>query len=246
MDQANHDPTDERAPSLGGAVLDDTALDQLLQRVVQLALLTVDGAHAVSITVAAEGGFRTSNSTGTGALAIDEVQYQQGDGPCLEAMRTASPVQVHVGGDDRRWPWFNERALQNGVVRVLSTPLSPAPGEAIGALNIYAAEGEAFSPDELRTAGVIGEHAAILVGNALALVDAAQLNDQLRQAVDSREVIGVAKGIFMERQSCTRDEAIDLLRRASQRENRKLRELAEDLVERVEARARQSRAGPAK
>lgn len=88
----------------------------------------------------------------------------------------------------------------------------------------------------------MGEHAAILVSNALALVDAAQLNDQLRQAVDSRELIGVAKGIFMERQSCTRDEAFDLLRRASQRENRKLRELAEELVERVETRARQSSA----
>ncbi len=175
-----------------------------------------------------------------------EVQYREGDGPCLEAMRTARPVEVSVEADERRWPWFNERALENGVVRVLSTPLSPAPGEAIGALNIYAAGSDAFSPGELRTAGVIGEHAAILVANALALVDATQLNDQLRQAVDTREVIGVAKGIFMERQSCTRDEAIDLLRLASQRENRKLRELAEELVERVESRARQSRTRPAK
>lgn len=63
MDQTNHDPTDEAALSLGGAVLDDAALDELLQQVVQLALLTVEGAHAVSITVADQGGYRTSNST---------------------------------------------------------------------------------------------------------------------------------------------------------------------------------------
>ena len=244
MDQTNHDPRDGAALSLGGAVLDDAAVDELLQQVVQLALLTVESAHAVSITVADQGGYRTSNSTVTGVLAIDEVQYHKGDGPCLEAIRTARPVQVTVGADEGRWPWFDERALDHGVVRVLSTPLTPAPGAAIGALNIYASEGEEFSRDELRKAAVLGEHAAILVGNALALVDATQLNEQLRKAVDTREVIGVAKGIFMERQSCTRDEAFDLLRRASQRENRKLRELAEELVVRVEARARQGRERP--
>ncbi len=246
MDQTNHDPTDENALCLGGAVLDDAALDELLQRVVQLALVTIEGARAVSITVADGGRYRTSNSTATGALAVDEVQYREGDGPCVEAIRTVCPVQVTVGADEGRWPWFNERAIENGIGRVLSTPLTRGPGEAIGALNIYAAEGDEFGPDELRKAGLIGEHAAVLVGNTLALVDATQLNDQLRQAVDTREVIGVAKGIFMERQSCTRDEAFDLLRRASQRENRKLRELAEELVVRVETRARQGRGRPAR
>jgi AmiR/NasT family two-component response regulator len=61
--------------------------------------------------------------------------------------------------------------------------------------------------------------------------------------VASREIIGEAKGIIMERQSCTRDEAFDILRRASQRENRKLRDLAEELVVRVETRKRESRPG---
>lgn len=88
----------------------------------------------------------------------------------------------------------------------------------------------------MRTAEIIGEHAAILVENGLALESATRLNDQLHHAVASREIIGEAKGIIMERESCTRDEAFDVLRRASQRENRKLRDVAEELVLRVEAR----------
>lgn len=124
--QENDDAENGRALSLGGALLDDTTLDGLLQRVVQLSLLTVEGTQAVSITVADEGRYRTSNSIGTGALAIDEVQYREGDGPCLEAMRRASPVQVNVGVDEARWPWFNERALENGS-RASSRRLSARP-----------------------------------------------------------------------------------------------------------------------
>ena len=76
----------------------------------------------------------------------------------------------------------------------------------------------------------------MLVGNALDLQTVSQLNAQLQQALASREIIGEAKGIIMERQSCTRDEALDILRRASQWENRKLRDRAEELVLRAEGR----------
>jgi hypothetical protein len=90
-----------------------------------------------------------------------------------------------------------------------------------------------FADADMRIAQLLGGHAAILVGYALACTE---LNDQLRQAVATREVIGTAKGILMQSQSCSRDEAFDILRRASQRQNRKLRDIAEELVERVESR----------
>lgn len=72
---------------------------------------------------------------------------------------------------------------------------------------------------------------------------ASYLNEQLRQAVASREIMGEAKGVLMARENCTRDEAFDILRRASQRENRKLRDLAEELVLRVEDRNRRGDGG---
>ncbi len=242
MEEANeNEMTLERAldPTVGGAVFDDTVLDELLQKVVLLARHTVDGAHSASITVVDQGHFRTSNSTDDEALTIDEAQYADDDGPCLRALRGASQLQVVVGNGDHDWPRVQEKAREIGVTSILSTPLVRAPGDAVGALNIYGRQDRRFPDSALRTAALIGEHAAILVGNALDLVSATELNEQLRHAVASREIIGEAKGIIMERESCTRDEAFEVLRRASQRENRKLRDLAEELVVRVEARQHQ-------
>ena len=199
----------------------------------------------MSITVADNGGYRTSNSTAEEALVLDQSQYDGNDGPCLEALRSGRQVASDWDGDGHRamgtarggrWPQVRAKAEELGVSAVLSTPLLQAPDQAIGALNIYSRDGDGFGEDERRTAELLGEHAAILLSNALALIGATNLNEQLRAALASREIIGEAKGIIMERQSCTRDEAFDILRRASQRENRKLRDLAEELVVRVEAR----------
>ncbi len=228
---------------LGGAGLDDEALDHLLQTIADLARHAVANAHSASITVSDDGRFRTSNYTAAEALAIDEAQYEGDGGPCLQALRTARQVEIEVHALHDRWPLFAERATKAGIGAVLSTPLVREPGLAIGALNVYARAPGGFGEQERRTAVLLGEHATVLVGNALALIGATRLNDQLRMAIASREIIGEAKGIIMERQVCTRDEAFDILRRASQRENRKLRDLAEELVLRVESSRREASRG---
>ena len=234
----NHDPATERVLGLGGALIDERALDQLLQQVVLLARHTVGKADAVSITLADNGGFRTSNSSAPSALAVDEAQYEADDGPCLEAVRSARQVTLAVDPGGDRWQPVRARARELGITSVLSTPLRRGPDDAIGALNIYSQADSAFGEDARRTAEIIGNHAASLVATAEAMIGVNNLNEQLRAALASREIIGEAKGIIMERQTCTRDEAFDILRRASQRENRKLRDLAEELVQRVEARRR--------
>jgi hypothetical protein len=256
VDESNDpDTTNGRVLGLVGAVLENTALEDMLQRVVLLACHTVTHADAVSITVPDGDGFRTTNAVGEEAEAIDQAQYDGNGGPCLEAFRSARQVQALVnghdgrdgrgsdgnggsggsGGNGRDWSRFEERARDFGVAAVLSTPLVQSSGEALGALNMYSRDG-GFSEDDTHTAEIIANHATLLLASVVALVGANHLNEQLRQALASREVIGEAKGIIMERQNCTRDEAFDILRRASQRENRKLRDLAEELVARVEAR----------
>lgn len=244
MDEA----TDGRRTSDGargstGALVDDNELHDLLQRLTLLARHTVRHSQSVSITVVQDGRYRTSNSTGPEPLALDEAQYREGDGPCLEAIRSRRQLAVTVEERPDRWPRFHDEARHAGVTGTLSTPLVRCPDDVVGALNIYAGEDGGFSPDDRRTADLMGEIVATLVGRSLALRSSSQLNEQLRQAVATREIIGEAKGILMVSQSCTRDEAFDILRRASQRENRKLRELAEELVLRVEARAERKVAG---
>lgn len=243
MGDTHSGPTNQHVVGLAGALLDDDALYELLQGLTVLASRAVPDAKAVSITVIEGGRYRTSNSTGPEALAIDEAQYEEGDGPCLEAMRSKRQLMSTTAETQARWRNFVEQARQEGVGSVLSTPLVGSSGESIGALNIYGGDGSDLGSAERCSAQIIGDHAAILVGRALALQSSEQLNEQLRQAVESREVIGAAKGILMQRQGCTRDEAFDILRRASQRENRKLRELAEELVLRVEYRAAKAAPG---
>lgn len=226
---------------LGGALLDEAALDGLLQLVVQLARRAIPSARAVSITVAENGGYRTSTSTGPDALAVDEAQYATGDGPCLAGMREARQRRWTMAEVGERWPAVADRARELGLAGVLSTPLVVEAGSAIGALNVYAGDRVGFDDDHAAVARLLGQLAAVLVNSALALFGATRLNDQLSQAVATREIIGEAKGILMEREGCTRDDAFDMLRRASQRENRKLRDIAEELVLRVEARRGGSR-----
>jgi GAF domain-containing protein len=113
---------------------------------------------------------------------------------------------------------LDDEALDALLQRVV--PLTVDSRGPIGALNVYAAENGGFGEDETGVASMLGGHAAILVDKGIALMSATQLNEQLRRAVASREIIGEAKGILMERQNCTRD-------------------LAEELVVRVEARKRE-------
>jgi transcriptional regulator with GAF, ATPase, and Fis domain len=221
-------------------VIDENALERLLQNVVELTREAVTTADAVSITMADNGGFRTSNYTAPEALAIDQAQYEENDGPCLEAVRSVRQVEMVVHSDREHWPLVRARAADLGMARVLSTPMRRG-SDAIGALNIYSRSDGGLGENAQRTAQIIGDHAAILVGDAQALIGANNLNEQLRAALASREIIGEAKGIIMERQTCSREEAFDILRRASQRENRKLRDLAEELVLKVEARRRSQR-----
>ena len=120
---------------------------------------------------------------------------------------------------------------------VLSAALPGAKGDVIGTLNVYLAGSARPSETDRAILSAIASQTAAAVELAFALNSTEQLNENLRIAVAHREVIGEAKGILMAQQNCTRAQSFDILRRVSQRENRKLRSVAEDLVERVESRA---------
>ncbi|HEX2191939.1 MAG TPA: hypothetical protein VHH09_01995 [Acidimicrobiales bacterium] len=110
----------EHMVGLATALLDDDVLHDLLQGLTVLANHAVGSAHSVSITVAENGQYRTSSSTGQDAVAIDEAQYRDDDGPCLEALRSTRQVRVAVGERDGRWPQFDAEAKRLGVTDVLS------------------------------------------------------------------------------------------------------------------------------
>ncbi len=120
---------------------------------------------------------------------------------------------------------------------MLSTPLALRE-RTLGSLNLYSRTEESFAPAEEQAAQAFAGQASVVLTNATALATSAMVNDQLREALVTRDVIGQAKGILMARQGCSADEAFDVLRRASQRANRTLADMAEELVEAIHCSGR--------
>ena len=109
---------------------------------------------------------------------------------------------------------------------VVSTLLEPAyevSGDDLGAMNLYNRSPHAFSEESRQSGLPFAAHAAV----ALAQV---QQREDLLTAVDSRDLIGQAKGILMERHKLTAEQAFHLLTTASQHRNVKLREIARELT----------------
>jgi GAF domain-containing protein len=217
---------------LARVALAGRSLDEVLTEITDIAARGIPGAEAVSITLLrAEKAF-TAAYSGEMALQADELQYEHGYGPCMDAGRGGVLLRIDDMRTEQRWPDYVAHLLRTSRVRSsLSVPL-PYQGTTIGALNIYAGRENAFSSPESLTAGLdVAEVVAVAVANADAH---AQLGDQARNmriAMDSRAVIEQAKGVLMAQRGVDPEQAFEILRAASQRSNRKLRDIALGVVQ---------------
>jgi GAF domain-containing protein len=218
---------------LGRIDLGETGLDEVVARVAELAKETVPGAYEVSVTLARNGGPRTVASTGEAAEVIDRWQYENHDGPCLDAAAERKTVYVDEVAGERRWPGWSEHAGTVGVCSALSVGL-PIRDHVIGAVNIYATSARAFGGEAVELAETFAGYVSVVLANADLYHTAAALARQMRAAMESRAVIEQAKGIIMGQRGCDPDEAFAILSRASQAANRKLRDVAASVVERVQ------------
>ncbi|MEU4420591.1 GAF and ANTAR domain-containing protein [Actinoplanes sp. NPDC024001] len=230
-----HDPTDSAAAfaELGRIKLGETDLNGVLRRVADLAQRTLPGAEQVSITLVRDGGAHTAAHTGEIALKLDERQYEQDGGPCLEAAAGRTTVPVPDTGTDHRWNGWAQVAADAGIGSVLSVGL-PIEEKVSGALNIYGARPRAFHDDAVALAQTFVRYAAVALANAHLYDTTATLAQHMQAAMESRAVIEQAKGIIMGERRCTADEAFAILTRVSQDSNRKLRDVAAALVERTQ------------
>lgn len=202
-------------------------VDETLQLAVDLTTELVRGCDSADIMFIREGGTTTPVSTDPLALAVDRVQGEVGEGPCVTAA-TGQPVVVtsDVTVDDR-WPAFSARVADLGVRSVASFQLYLVRNDQddrLGALNLYGFRPDAFDAAALRLGEVFAVHCSTVLAAAIS-------REGARQALESRDLIGQAKGILMERHRITAAGAFDLLRDASQRRNVKLRDLARQVVE---------------
>jgi GAF domain-containing protein len=208
---------------------DGPDLDTLLQRVADLAVEQLEGCDMAGITMMSGGEPTTAVFTNPLAPEIDATQYATGSGPCLDAFRTGQIMRIDETARDVRWPAFAKVALEQHVRSTLSLPLAVEEAP-LGALNLYSYDASTFADNE-QIAAVFVAHAASILANAQTYWASRTLSEQLQESLLSRPTIDQAKGILMAEHRCTADQAFEMLREISQRENRKLRDIAAEIVD---------------
>ena len=205
------------------ALLAQEDVQHTLQKIVDLAVETIDGCDHAGITFMRGRKPSTPASSNDVPPMVDAIQYETGEGPCLDAIRHQEVYQTGDLGQERRWPRFATRAQrETGVTSMLCFRLFVA-GDTLGALNLYSKAHDAFDEEDRTVGSVFAAHAAVALSSALH-------DEQMEEALLSRDVIGQAKGMLMAREGVSADQAFDMLRRASQRLNVKLRDLAAGMV----------------
>ena len=191
---------------------------------------SVPGAHEVSVTFVENRRPKSLAATGRLALDLDERQYERGYGPCLASIDGSQPVRVNSTAQDPRWPEWAGDARRNGAGSVLSIPV-PVQREVSAALNLYSTEEHAFDDTSRELAQIFAACAGVALDNMHMYEEQGRVAEQLQTAMQSRSVIEQAKGILMGARRCGAEEAFDVLVKLSQDTNRKLRDVAQALVD---------------
>lgn len=209
--------------ALAELAVNDDDLVETAEGVVALACETLDCQHAGLTVFRAGGSFETLAPTGPLVSEADNLQYQLGEGPCVEA---AWEEETFVSNDlvrDPRYPNWGPKAAAMGFGSLLAARLSIG-GNTIGALNLYATDTREYTADDRDTAVIFASHAA-------ATIMTVRERENLKEAVEGRTLIGQAQGILMERFDLDANRSFAVLRRFSQTQNIKLRQVAEMVIE---------------
>ncbi len=216
--------------ALAGVVLTDRRVSDVLTEITGIARRAMPGTDAASVTLIRGEEPFTAAYDGKMALDADELQYERGYGPCVDAGRAAQVFLIDDMRTEERWPDYAQHAAAHGALSSLSVPL-PFQGTSIGALNTYAGRPHAFGERDVVLAEEVAAWVAVAIGRADAAARTSEDLAHLRIAMMSRAVIEQAKGILMERHKVTEDQAFTILTHASQRTNTKLRDVAAELVQ---------------
>lgn len=212
------------------------SLDDTLQTIVEVACNSVPGFDNAGIaTVERKKAIVTRAFTGDVVLPLDLAQYSLQEGPCSEVLQGDEVVCASSLQDEQRWPLYTPRARAMGVRSQLAVKLYLG-NDTLGGINFYSTTSDHVSDDATVFAGLFATHAAIALGHA-------QERDTLTKGLESRRVIGQAIGLLMQRYDMDEDHSFGFLVRASSHRNIKLRAVAQELVDEVNADATQRTAG---
>jgi len=216
---------------LAGIVLVTEDLSKTYVEMCRIAVRAVPPAVGASVTTYPEGRPAAAASD-PWAQDLDELQFEEHEGPCLDAYRTGNAFRVRDFESETRWPFYSQQAVRKGARSMTSVPLT-AQGNVVGALNLYSRSADAFDAEATALAHVVAGQVGLASQVSAAFFRHRDLAEQLADAMASRAVIEQAKGVIMADRRCDADAAFAILREMSQRNHRKLREIARDVVENV-------------
>lgn len=236
MDQRPTGEISRTVNSLAELRFSELTLDSLLGHIGRFGVEVLEGWEAAGTSLVEGDRVATFGMTDDRVRDIDQAQYDQGIGPCVDAIMNSDSFYYDGTDVEPRWRQFAEAAGSEGIYSVLSVPLQ-LDGETVGALNFYSGERDALRPGQREEALLFASQAAVSIANVKELVDSRAQADQLGAALQTRTMIGQATGLLMAQESLSSEEAFQKLVRVSQSANVKLREIAQRYVEAWEQRA---------
>ncbi|MDN3029055.1 GAF and ANTAR domain-containing protein [Streptomyces sp. S.PB5] len=217
----------QQMASMARDLLAQDSVDATMERITASATELVEGCDAAGILVLHGTEVESLAPTDPFVTESDELQQRMGEGPCFDAARSSQGDRVFRIADltteHQRWPAYAPRAHQLGVGSMMGFLLF-TDDEDLGALNFYSRKPGAFTPDSETAGWLLASHAAVAFS-------AARTHAQMEQAVTTRHAIGEAMGILMGSHRLSEEEAFSVLRRYSQANNIKLREVARRVCE---------------
>ncbi|PYE17366.1 GAF domain-containing protein [Williamsia limnetica] len=219
-------------PDLAGALAelartasDKPELEDTLRVVTTTAVELIRGAETADVlTISRRREFRSHAPTSDLPIRLDSVQEELGEGPCVDAAFGERIIHSDDLTTDQRWPRFRPSAREAGVRSSLSFQLYTGSG-ALGALNLFSSTAHAFSPADVEVGLMLATHAAVALHGI-------RKSEHFESALASRDVIGQAKGMIMERFAVDAVRAFELMRKLSQDSNVPVVKIAEQVVER--------------
>jgi GAF domain-containing protein len=223
MSSPNHDLA-QRMAELARATASPRNVDEVLAGVTAAATEMIPGTDTCGVLLIGKGGkFESLFGTSELIYQLDALQESCGEGPCIQAAVDELIVRTDDFATERRWPKYSAAVLELGVRSGLSFKLYTSATTA-GALNLFGVQPHAFDGQSEAIGSVLAAHAA-------SAILASRHGEQLESALTTRDVIGQAKGVIMERFNVDAMRAFEMLRELSQSSNTRLVDIASRVIE---------------
>jgi hypothetical protein len=201
-----------------------------------LAAASMSAASGDDIECAVTVKLRRRPATAAGssdrAVELDHIEQAMGDGPCVRALAEMTPIMIDDVSKDQRWPAYNEELARHDVQSSLGVPLE-ITGDAKAALNFFATRPGAFTADVYDKALGFAAAAHSTLHLSVRINTAQNRAEDLEAAMENRTAINLACGVIMAQNRCSQEEAMEILTRVSSNRNRKLRDVARELIEQL-------------